>query len=364
MSASTQSAVEGFTLSTVEGPGVAIVGCGLIGKKRAAALSASSTPLNARARLVVCADAVPDRAHQLARTVSGATAVDDWHAAVEHPAVDIVIVATTNDALTPISVAAVEAGKHVLVEKPGARSVQELDRLIAAATAHQRLVRVGFNHRYHPALLEARAIIDSGVLGPLMFLRGRYGHGGRVGYEREWRADPTVSGGGELIDQGVHVIDLAGWFLGAFTHVEGFAATYFWRMPVDDNAFMTLRTASGQAAFLHVSCTEWKNLFSLEIYGRDGKLAIDGLGGSYGVERIAHYQMLPAMGPPDTTIREYPGGDRSWTLEFAEFLDDVRLDRPPSAGLPAARAALEVVERIYARSADSAAGSSPVGAGL
>ncbi len=338
-----------FTLSEVEGFGVAIVGCGLIGKKRAAALQAPSS-LRASARLVACADAVPERAAELARTVPGAQAVDDWHTAVTHPDVNLVIVATTNDWLTPISIAAVAAGKHVLVEKPGARSASELHGLIDAAQTHDRLVHVGFNHRYHPALLEARAIIDSGALGGLMFLRGRYGHGGRVGYEREWRADPVRSGGGELIDQGVHLIDLAGWFLGAFTAVEGFAATYFWEMPVDDNAFMTLRTPSGQAAFLHVSCTEWKNLFSLEIYGRDGKLAIDGLGGSYGVERIAHYRMLPEMGPPETTIREYPGGDHSWELEFAEFLDDVRLHRQPSAGLPAARAALEVVDHIYARS--------------
>ena len=116
-------------------------------------------------------------------------------------------------------------------------------------------------------------------------------------------------------------------------------------MPVDDNAFLQLRTAAGQVAFLHVSCTEWKNLFSFEIYGRDGKLAIDGLGGSYGVERLAFYRMLPEMGPPETTIWEYPRGDRSWALEFAEFLDDIRLDREPAAGLADARAALVVVER-------------------
>ncbi len=95
---------------------------------------------------------------------------------------------------------------------------------------------------------------------------------------------------------------------------------------------------------------EWKNLFSFEIYGRVGKLAIDGLGGSYGVERIAFYRMLPEMGPPETTIFEYPGGDRSWSLEFAEFLDDIKLARTPSAGLGAARAALEVAEEVYAQS--------------
>jgi predicted dehydrogenase len=261
-----------------------------------------------------------------------------------------VIVATTNDALAPVAAAAVEAGKHVLVEKPAGRTVAEVDALVAAARRHDRRVRVGFNHRYHPAIRDARALVDDGALGPLMFLRGRYGHGGRVGYEREWRADPKRSGGGELIDQGVHLIDLAGWFLGSFTDVYGVAATYFWNMPVDDNAFLTLRTATGQTAFLHASCTEWKNLFSLEIYGRVGKIAVDGLGGSYGIERITHYRMLPEMGPPETTTREYPGPDTSWGAEFSEFLDDIRLEREPSAGLDAARSALAVVERVYARS--------------
>ena len=322
-------------------PRVAIVGCGLIGRKRAAALGGAS--------LTVCADAVPERAQELARS-SGARAVERWHDAVAAADVDVVIVATTNDALTPIAVAAVEAGKHVLVEKPAARTVEELDRLLVAARAQNRLVRVGFNHRYHPALLAARATVDAGTLGPLMFIRGRYGHGGRVGYEREWRADPRKSGGGELIDQGVHLIDLAAWFLGPFSDVRGAATTFFWDMPVDDNAFMLLEAAGGQVAFLHVSCTEWKNLFSLEIYGRDGKIAIDGLGGSYGVERFTLYKMLPEMGPPETTAAEYPRGDRSWALEFSEFLEDIRLGREPAAGLDAARAALSVVERIYQQS--------------
>ena len=322
--------------------GVAIVGCGLIGRKRAAALPGG--------RLVACADLALERAGALASGTPGAVAVERWQDAVTRPDVDAVIVATTNDVLAAITGAALAAGKHVLVEKPAGRNVREIEPLIASAAAGKLCVRVGFNHRYHPALQRARAIADSGALGPLMFVRGRYGHGGRVGYEKEWRADPAMSGGGELIDQGVHLIDLAGWFLGDFPVVEGFAATYFWKMPVDDNAFMTLRTATGQAAWLHVSCTEWKNLFSLEIYGRDGKLAIDGLGGSYGVERLTHYQMLPEMGPPETSSWEYPRGDGSWALEFAEFADDIRLGRQPSAGLPAALAALRVVEQIYERS--------------
>jgi predicted dehydrogenase len=213
---------------------------------------------------------------------------------------------------------------------------------------------VGYNHRFHPALLKAREIVETGALGPLMFVRGRYGHGGRAGYDREWRADPALSGGGELIDQGVHLIDLAGWFLGEFATVSGHAPTFFWDMAVDDNAFLSLRTAAGQTAWLHASCTEWKNLFSFEIYGRLGKLHIEGLGGSYGVERLSYHRMLPEMGPPETTIWEYPRGDASWQLEMQAFLEDIRLGRGPVPGLKEARAVLAVVEQIYQGQLDGA----------
>jgi predicted dehydrogenase len=320
-------------------PGVAILGCGMIGQKRSKALGG--------AKLVVCADVNEKRASSLATAYPGSDATTEWRAAVCRDDVDIVIVATTNNALVETSLRAVEAGKHVLVEKPAARNVAELDLLMAAAKKNRVQVRVGLNHRYHPALLRARELVDSDELGELMFVRGRYGHGGRKGYDREWRSNPMLSGGGELIDQGVHMIDLSRWFLGDFTEIQGFAHTYFWDMPVDDNGFMLLKTARKQTAFLHVSCTEWKNLFSLEIYGRNGKLHIEGLGGSYGIEKLSFYKMLPEMGPPDTVVWEYPRGDNSWALEFAEFLEDIRLNRTPSANLSDARAALCVVEKIY-----------------
>jgi predicted dehydrogenase len=220
----------------------------------------------------------------------------------------------------------------------------------AAAAQTGARVRVSYNHRYHPALLKARELVDTGAIGPLLFLRGRYGHGGRPGYDREWRANPELSGGGELIDQGVHLIDLAGWFLGEFAQVQGHAATYFWDMKVDDNAFLSLRTAAGQTAWLHASCTEWKNLFSFEITGRNGKIAIDGLGGSYGLERCAFYRMLPEMGPPDTTVWEYPRGDESWTRELQAFVEDIRVGREPTPGLREGTRTLEIVEEVYRQS--------------
>jgi len=318
---------------------IAIVGCGLIGRKRAQAL--------AGARLVACADRTLGRAEALARGVPECIALADWRQVVTRDDVSIVVVATPHDSLAEITHGALEAGKHVLVEKPAARHAGELRAMLALADQKRLLVRVGFNHRYHRSFRKARELVDSGALGPLMFLRARYGHGGRVGYETEWRADPEVSGGGELIDQGVHIIDLARWFLGDFVDVSGFAHTYFWNMPVDDNAFMLLKTAQKQVALLHASCTEWKNTFSFELYGRVGKLQVDGLGGSYGVERLSWFKMSPEMGPPETTIWEYPMADDSWEREMAEFLEDVRLGRAPAVGLSDAAAVLDVVETVY-----------------
>jgi predicted dehydrogenase len=318
---------------------VAAVGCGVVSHKRVRAL--------AGCQLVACADVVRERAEALAAMVPDVQPLADWRRVIDRQDVDIVIISTTHDALAEITAAAVAAGKHVLVEKPAARRAAELDAVIEAAQRARVLVRVGFNHRYHPALRKAWALCADRGVGEVLYIRGRYGHGGRLGYEKEWRAQPALSGGGELIDQGVHLIDLARWFLGDFTEVQGFAHTFYWDMPVEDNGFLLLKTTTRRTAFLHASCTEWKNLFSFEIFGRQGKLEINGLGGSYGTERLIYHRMLPQMGPPETTIWEYPMADTSWEVEFAEFVEDIRLGRQPAVGLRDAQAVLQVVERIY-----------------
>jgi len=320
----------------------AIVGCGLIGRKRAAALS--KVP-GARLRFVCDLDA--SRASDLAQAHPDCTPTTEYRTILADRSIDAVIVSTLNGALAPIARDALSAGKHVLIEKPGALRAAELRTLSAPASAAKRVVRIGYNHRFHPGIQKARAVFESGVMGPMMFLRGRYGHGGRKGYDREWRADRALSGGGELIDQGVHMIDLASWFLGDFSKIEGHATTSFWDMKVDDNAFLSLRTSQNQTAWLHVSCTEWKNMFSLEIYGRDGKLSIDGLGGSYGTEKVTYYQMLPQMGPPEATAWEFPGGDDSWALETTAFVNDIRRGDGTSPGLQEGIRTLEIVEEIY-----------------
>jgi len=318
---------------------VGIIGCGLIGRKRALSL--------AQHNLLYAVDRDLERAKAVAALKPQAKVSVDFNDVVKDPRIEIVIISTTNDRLAAISLQAIKAGKHVLVEKPAARNFQEIENVIRLARENKVMVKVGFNLRYHPALMKAREIVDSGVIGGLMFIRGRYGHGGRFGYDKEWRANPVISGGGELIDQGVHMIDLCRWFLGDFVSVKGETVTYFWDMPVDDNAFLCLSTTKKQIAWIQVSCTEWKNMFSLEIYGKTGKIQIDGLGGSYGMEKLTYYQMLPEMGPPQTTVWEYPGEDNSWNLEFKAFVEALNTGAPLNGDIGDAYEALKIVDKIY-----------------
>jgi predicted dehydrogenase len=328
---------------------VGIVGCGLIGGKRAKALRAGADPL------VAVADTNAARAKQLAAQYPGCAAETDWERVVARDDVDVVVVATVNDALAPVTLAAIKRGKHVLVEKPAARSAAEIEPVAAAARQAFEwsgvVAKVGFNHRFHPAFLKAREIFESGALGPLMFARARYGQGGRLGMEKEWRGNKQIAGGGEMLDQGVHLIDLSRWFLGDFAEVSGHVARYFWDWEVEDNGFALLKTKEGQVAWLHASCTEWKNLFSFELYGKVGKLHIEGLGGSYGVERLSYYKMLPQMGPPETTIWEYPGEDKSWQAEWTHFMQSIEQKRMPGGNLDDALAALRIVDELYRQSA-------------
>jgi predicted dehydrogenase len=319
----------------------AIIGCGLVGRKRAAAV-------RGRHELVICADVDEARAAALAAEHPGCVATTDARRVIEHPTVDAVIVATTHDALATTTRLAVEAGKHVLVEKPAARRVAELRPVLEAARARRVVVKVGFNHRFHPALRQAHDIFARGDIGPLMYVRARYGHGGRPGYEKEWRAQPEVSGGGELLDQGSHLIDLARWFAGDFEHVSGHVDTFFWPMRVEDNAFMLLRSTHGVIAWLHASWTEWKNTFSFEVFGQTGKLQVDGLGGSYGPERLTFYRMPPEMGPPETKVWEMPSDDGSWAAETEHFFRCIEGREAPIGTLDDAAANLTIIECLYA----------------
>ena len=314
-----------------------LIGCGLIGAKRAHAA--------AKHEIVAACDCDRERREALARD-TGAQPIADWREALTIDA-DAVIIATPHHLLATMTLAAVERNRHVLVEKPGGRSADELQPVLDALRHRDCLVKVGFNHRFHPALARAKQLLEEGAVGPVMFVRARYGHGGRLGYEHEWRFQRDLSGGGELVDQGSHLIDLSRWFLGELE--LGFAVTprFFWPGSVDDNCFLALQNADGCVAWLHASWTEWKNLFSFEIMGREGKLAIDGLGGSYGLERLTLHRMLPQMGPPETTIWEFPFPDRSFAAELDNFAAAIAGQEPLLGDIHDAVATLKIVQQAY-----------------
>ena len=323
--------------------GVGIVGCGLIGHKRAANLPSGSV-------LRACYDLDSGSAGMLAARSPGAVAASSLHDLLAREDVHFVVVATTHDMLVDVGAQAVTAGKHVLLEKPGAISPAPLRQLRELARARQRLVRVGFNHRFHEAFLRAREVVRSGEFGPLLYVRARYGHGGRLGYEQEWRADRARSGGGQLMDQGTHLIDLTHALFGPSELAFAELRSAFWPMSVEDNAFIALRPHGGGFAWLHASWTEWKNLFSYEIMLERAKVEVSGLGGSYGPERLTIHAMTPEMGPPPSSSWEQPPTDTSWRTELAEIVAEIAHESTGErigATVDDAITTLELIEQAY-----------------
>jgi predicted dehydrogenase len=269
--------------------------------------------------------------------------------ALDDPAVGLVIVATPHHQLATIGVEALRRGHDVLLEKPGAHRLDALLELQRVATDAGRRVRVGFNHRFHPSFLRARDLVASGKYGDVFSIRARYGHGGRPGYEKEWRAQRELSGGGELIDQGLHLIDLVRYLVGDVDLAFSELRTDFWPMEVEDNAYIALRSRGGAFAWLHASWTEWKNLFSFEVAMRDAKLEVHGLGGSYGTERLTLFEMSPEMGPPPATSWEWPQPDTSWTRELDDIVNDLNGEVSVGADLADCIATFVVVEQAYTK---------------
>ncbi len=328
---------------------VGVIGCGLIGHKRAAALREGD-------ELAGAFDLVPERARELTAAHGGRPCASVEALLASGP--EVVIVAAIHDRLAALTEQALGAGAHVLVEKPAGLGTGEIERLERAQAAAGRLVKVGFNHRFHPALAELAAEVHSGEHGPLMHVRARYGHGGRPGYDREWRAQPARSGGGELIDQGMHLLDLVHWLAGPLPLHSALLRTQFWDTPVEDNAALLLGAPDERRApwaMLHVTWTEWKNTFSLEAYCRTAKLQVDGLVGSYGPQRLTIYRMSPELGPPAVEEREYGSEDVSWRSEWEHFAAAIADGAPLLGGLGDAGYAWARVQDAYAQSPPYAA---------
>lgn len=277
----------------------------------------------------------------------GCEATDDWRRAVVRDDVDAVVVCTPPYVHAEIGIVALRAGKHVLCEKPMTRSVADAERLVATARETGRTLKCGFNHRHHPAVREAKRLLDSGTLGRPLFARCVYGICGRPGYEDEWRADPARAAGGQFIEQGTHAIDLFRWFLGEVTEVACMTGIqYFKDQALDDNGMAVFRTVSGAMASLHTSLTQWKNVFSFEVFGEDGYANVDGLGASYGTERLI-VGRRDFSAPFQDTITEFRGGDISWREEWKEFRRAIAEGREPIGGGRDGLAAMRVATAGY-----------------
>jgi predicted dehydrogenase len=321
---------------------VALIGAGAFGTRRAATIAK-----NPRSALVAVADPAAGRARELAISF-GAAAVAHWREAIERDDVGAVIVATPTAAAPEISLAALAAGKHVLVEKPFGRNADEILPAVEAAAEHRCLLKVGYNHRYHPAVAKAHEIYRGGAIGRLLHLSCAYGHGGRPGYETEWRSQPEISGGGQLLDQGVHALDLFRWFAGEFADAAAFLATSYWPIaPAEDNAFALLRTRDGAIAQLHASWTQWKNTFAFEVAGEKGTLVATGLGRSYGPERLVWHARAKSGGVPAERCFDFPAEDDSLAREWDDFLDAIKSGREPMSSGADAWRTLRLVDALY-----------------
>jgi predicted dehydrogenase len=285
----------------------------------------------------------------------GSRSTTRWEDAVADTRVDVVAVCTSNKFLAPIAIAALGAGKHVLCEKPMGRNAGEAAAIAAAANVADRVLKVGFTLRFHPALRKARSLCANGELGPLFFIRAVYGHGGRPGYDREWRGNPDEAGGGELLDQGIHLLDLSRWFLGDLEVVAGLTPRWHWDVaPLEDNAFILLRARTGEVASLQTSWTMWKNRFSFEVFCRDGYVRVDGLGGSYGAETLTVGRRRMAGGVPEENSTAYDTTDQSWDADWRDLVTAIETGREPEVGPDGGLAAMRLVDDVYALAAKTA----------
>ena len=318
---------------------IGIIGAGLIGGKRADAIAKTK-----KGELVAIADPDFSRATAFGEKYK-VTAYADWKELIARKDIDAVIVAVPNAFVVTIVIAALKHGKHVFSEKPFGITSKESRAMLAAGVKARKIIKVGFNHRFHAGIMKAYQIFKENGIGKVMYIRARYGHGGRVGMEKEWRFNKKISGGGELLDQGVHLVDLARWFGGEMKTVYGLTQRKFWKTKVDDNAF-ALMTNDRVTVSFHVSTTQWKNLFSFEVYGDMGSLEVLGKGGSYGQETLIHSKKNLGFAPT-VEVFIFPGGDESWEHEWENFVDAVMRKAKLVGTAEDGTRANQIIEALY-----------------
>lgn len=320
---------------------VGIIGAGLQARRRAEPVCDFPGT-----ELVVVSAGHQQSATRLAQAL-GCEAAVGWEDVVRRGDIDAIIICTPPHLHASIAIAAMQAGKHVLCEKPPTRTLEEAEAVAEVARTAKVTLKYGFNHRYHPAIQKVREWLDQGAIGKPIFIRCVYGIGGRPGHEKEWRANPEMVGGGQLMEQGIHAVDLCLWFLGEISEVVSLTGTSYWPIePLEDNAFVLCRSRGGAVAFLHSSLTQWKNLFSFHLSGDEGYVAVEGLGGSYGTERAIRGKK-DLVAPFCEEVTDFRGQDLSWREEWQEFVAAVADGREPEGNSRDGVEAMRVVLAAY-----------------
>ncbi len=267
---------------------------------------------------------------------------------------DIIFVCCSNDMLAEATIAALDRGCHVFSEKPPGRTVEEVKAIIAAEKRNPNCnLKFGFNHRYHDSVIQAKKLVEGNRLGKILAVRGIYGKSGAVDYENQWRNRRAVSGGGILLDQGIHMLDLMLLFCSSFKEIYSFVDHLFWNIDVEDNVFAILRNKDRQVGMLMSSATQWKHIFHLDITLEEGYLSLKGIlsnSMSYGRESlvVARKSFDPSkIGKPDEQTY-YFDKDLSWEKEIEEFVDCIKNKKSTQIGSSGdALRVMELIDQIY-----------------
>jgi len=281
----------------------------------------------------------------------GVRCFSGYHQLLEEP-LDVLFVSLPNYLAPDATISGLEQGLHVFCEKPPGRDIADIERVISVERKHpELLLKYGFNHRYHDSVREALRLVKSGELGEIINLRGVYGKSRIIPFSGGWRAERKYAGGGILLDQGIHMVDLMRLFCGEFIEVKSYISNRYWNHDVEDNAYALMRDSQNHVVMLHSSATQWEHRFALEIALTEGYLELHGIlsgSKSYGEEKL----IIGKREDSDTgTTREEIVTyleDNSWRDEINEFSDAIlRGDVVQSGNSADALATMKLVYRIY-----------------
>ena len=274
---------------------------------------------------------------------------------IDNDEIDVVIICTPNFLNQPLTIRALKQGKHVFCEKPPAFNVQEMEEVQAVEkNSNGKKLMYGFNHRHHDSVISIKKNIDSGKFGKVLWMRGRYGKSVTQDYFKQWRAKKELAGGGILIDQGIHMLDLFLYLGSDFDTVKAEISNLFWNLDVEDNAFVILKNSqTGLVASVHSTMTQWRHLFSLEIFLEKGYMVLNGLNTSsksYGDEILSiakNRSAAPAATWEDETREEFHVNN-SWKYEMQVFFDAIRENKPvPIGNSNDAIKLMTIIDKIY-----------------